>query len=336
MYLVSYVGMSLLLSLWVLPGLVAALTPVPYRALIVARRATRSCMAFMTTSLFAVLPLLTEQAKALVREYAGVDAATATADVIVPASFNFPHTGKLLSLSFVLFAGLVRRHAACSVTEYPRLAGAGLLAMFGNVNAAIPFLLDLFRIPADTFRLFVTSGDRQRAVRHAARGRAHAGGRRARHVRRHRNAHVRRAGSSLRFAVDHASLLTAGVVGGTRVLLQAPLNRPYDKDVLLTSMRMLRDRGTGPRLHGRSRRAAAAAVRHVGARSRADRRGLLRVGYFEDSLPYAFFNNARRAGRLRRRDGAAAGRGSWSHGASSCRSIARSWTRASTPRRATS
>ena len=30
-YLVSYVAVSLLLSLWVLPGLVAALTPIPYR-----------------------------------------------------------------------------------------------------------------------------------------------------------------------------------------------------------------------------------------------------------------------------------------------------------------
>ena len=42
--------------------------------------------------------------------------------------------------------------------EYPRLAGTGVMVMFGNVNAAIPFLLDLLRIPADTFRLFVTSG----------------------------------------------------------------------------------------------------------------------------------------------------------------------------------
>ena len=40
------------------------------------------------------------------REYADVDAERAAAtDVIVPASFNFPHAGKLLSLSFVLFAG---------------------------------------------------------------------------------------------------------------------------------------------------------------------------------------------------------------------------------------
>jgi len=31
----------------------------------------------------------------------------------------------------------------------------GLFSMFGGVNVAIPFMLDLLRIPADTFQLFV-------------------------------------------------------------------------------------------------------------------------------------------------------------------------------------
>ena len=156
-YLITYVAMSLLISLWVLPGLVATLTPVPYRALM-SRTRDALVLAFMTTSLFAVLPLIIEETKALLREYANVgveqDAAT---DVIVPATFNFPHTGKLLSLSFILFAGWFADRAV-PVSEYPRLAGTGLLVLFGNVNAAIPYLLDLFRIPADTFRLFVASG----------------------------------------------------------------------------------------------------------------------------------------------------------------------------------
>ncbi len=156
-YLIGYVAVSLLLSLWVLPGLVITLTPVPYRALM-SRTRDALVTAFMTTSLFAVLPLLTEQAKALVRQYAGADEEQAAAtDIIVPASFNFPHTGKLLSLSFVLFAGWFA-DAKVSFSDYPRLVGTGLLVMFGNVNASIPFLLDMLRIPADTFHLFVTSG----------------------------------------------------------------------------------------------------------------------------------------------------------------------------------
>ena len=34
----------------------------------------------------------------------------------------------------------------------------GLLTFFGSLNAAVPFLLDLFRIPADTFQLFLATG----------------------------------------------------------------------------------------------------------------------------------------------------------------------------------
>ena len=75
----------------------------------------------------------------------------------MPASFNFPHTGKLLSISFVLFAGWFS-DAAVPITQYPRLALTGLVTFFGSVNVAVPFLLDLFRIPADTFQLFLASG----------------------------------------------------------------------------------------------------------------------------------------------------------------------------------
>jgi len=103
-YLVSYVAIALFLSLWVLPGLVAALTPVPYRALL-SRTREALLTAFMTTSLFAVLPLITEEAKSLMREYTRTGVDDPATDVIVPTSFNFPHTAKLLSLSFVLFAG---------------------------------------------------------------------------------------------------------------------------------------------------------------------------------------------------------------------------------------
>src|SRR4029453_4756924 len=38
------------------------------------------------------------------------------------------------------------------------LAVAGLLGFFGSLNAAVPFLLDVFRIPADMFQLFIATG----------------------------------------------------------------------------------------------------------------------------------------------------------------------------------
>jgi Na+/H+-dicarboxylate symporter len=157
-YLITYVAVALLVALWVLPGLVAALTTIPFRdVLFPARNALIT--AFSAGDLFIVLPVLIETCKdQLVRhDVAGGRTAGNLPDVIVPASFNFPHTGKLLSLSFILFAGWFA-DAAVPMTQYPQLALAGLLAFFGSLNAAVPFLLDLFRIPADTFQLFIATG----------------------------------------------------------------------------------------------------------------------------------------------------------------------------------
>jgi Na+/H+-dicarboxylate symporter len=88
--------------------------------------------AFMTADLFIVLPILIQACKELLDRHRLVDETTrALPDVIVPTSFNFPHTGKLLSISFILFAGWFA-DAAVPVTEYPRLALTGLLTFFGS------------------------------------------------------------------------------------------------------------------------------------------------------------------------------------------------------------
>ena len=156
-YLITYVIVALLVALWVLPGLVSALTPFRYREVL---GPTRDALitAFMAGDLFIVLPILIQSCKELLERHRLVDEHTRSLpDVIVPTSFNFPHTGKLLSISFILFAGWFA-DAAVPVTEYPRLALTGLLTFFGSLTAAVPFLLDLFRIPADTFQLFLATG----------------------------------------------------------------------------------------------------------------------------------------------------------------------------------
>jgi Na+/H+-dicarboxylate symporter len=285
-YLISYAGMSLLIGLWVLPGLVAALTPIPYRAVMTRMRDTL-VTAFMTTSLLAVLPLITEEAKALVGEFTRVDEREAAmTDVVVPTSFNFPHTGKVLSLSFLLFAGWFA-DVRVAPADYLKMAGVGLLTLFGNVTAAIPFLLDLLRIPADTFRLFITSGvingrfgtlvAASHTLAVAVLGTCAVTGALTFETRK-----------IIRYAVITAGL-TLAVVGGTRVTLQAVLSQPYDKDAVLASMRLLRDRGTA-RVFKSAAEAPPLPAVTTSVLDRIHSRGALRVGYFDDSLPYAFFN----------------------------------------------
>jgi len=161
-FVLTYAVFACLLTFWLLPGLVAALTPVGHRRMItIAQDALVT--AFVTSNLFIVLPILVERSRTLLAERRTKDGGTdgeredELVDVLVPTSFNFPHGAKVLSIGFVLFAGW---YAGVEIpaARYPALAGAGLLAVFGSINTAIPFLLDLVRVPADLFQLFVVSG----------------------------------------------------------------------------------------------------------------------------------------------------------------------------------
>ena len=156
-FILIYAGFACLLTFWLLPGLVAATTHVSHRRLVVGAQ-DALVTAFVTANVFIVLPLLVTHARALLAERAESDATDAElVDVLVPTSFNFPHSAKVLSLSFVpfvaWFAGL-----PLGLAQYPLIGGAGLLAVFGSINGAVLFLLDLVRIPADLFQLFLVAG----------------------------------------------------------------------------------------------------------------------------------------------------------------------------------
>jgi hypothetical protein len=61
-----------------------------------------------------------------------------------------------LSISFVLFAGWFSA-STIPLLKYPSLILSGFFSFFGSLNVAVPFLLDQFRIPSDTFQLFLAT-----------------------------------------------------------------------------------------------------------------------------------------------------------------------------------
>ena len=71
-YIVLYVALALLLSLWIIPGLIAALTPLTYGSVV---RAFRGPLitAFATANLLIVLPVLAADGKRLIAETEGQD-----------------------------------------------------------------------------------------------------------------------------------------------------------------------------------------------------------------------------------------------------------------------
>jgi Na+/H+-dicarboxylate symporter/ABC-type amino acid transport substrate-binding protein len=283
-YIVSYVLVALLVALWVLPGLIAALTRIPLRAIFAASHGSL-LTAFAAGDLFIVLPGLIESTRTLITQHARASSdAASLPDVIVPASFNFPHTAKLISLSFVLFAGWFT-DAVIGLSDYPRFAVTAFFVGFGSLNISVPFLLDLFKIPADTFQLFVASG-----VINAHVGTLLAA------------VHTLSVGVlgacatagllyiQRRPLVRYLAItivLTAVVVGGTRVMFANVFDQPYTKDRVLGQMHLLRPSADVVVHHTRP---------HVAAGFGSDvletihSSGRLRVGYLDNALPFAFFN----------------------------------------------
>lgn len=155
-YVITYVAFSVATAYWLLPGLVSALTPLRYRDIV---GISKDCMltAFATGSSFVVIPLLAEHSKELLRSrLEDQEEGEALVDVIIPASFSFPHSAKVLTLSFVVFAGWFS-DTPIPLHDYPMLAMSGIASTFGSVNVAIPFLLDLMELPHDLFQLFVAT-----------------------------------------------------------------------------------------------------------------------------------------------------------------------------------
>lgn len=156
-YVVTYVAIALILSLWLLPGLITTLAPIRYGDII---RAFRGPLitAFATGNVLIVLPLLAAYSKELLGQGAGSTKQTGTessVDVLIPAAYNFPNLGAVLSLMFLLFAGWYIG-ISVRVSQYPELVGSGLASLFGGTILAIPFLLDLLELPQDLFQIFVT------------------------------------------------------------------------------------------------------------------------------------------------------------------------------------
>ncbi len=156
-YIVTFLLASLLLTFWILPALVAVLTPFRYGEVM---RSCRDALVtgFVTGNLFIVLPILIEAGKKLFAEHARDSEETARfVEVLIPVSFNFPNIGKLLTLLFVLFAGWYTGNRI-GIGDYPMFSTLGLFALFGGVDMALPFLLDQMRIPSDMYQLYVVTG----------------------------------------------------------------------------------------------------------------------------------------------------------------------------------
>lgn len=286
-YLLAYSVSAVLLGALVLPLLITTLTPFRYRDVSLVTK-TAVMTAFATGKLIVVLPMLIEETERLFSTRAEGDRepTAPTVDVLYPLAYAFPHVGKLLAILFIPFAAWFLGHRLM-LSEYPTFLIAGLFSYFGGPILATPFLLDLMHLPHDMFQLFLLTGVIGGRVGDAL-GAMHL----AAFVLITTSALTGRlrwrTSAFLRF-LGISTVLGVASIFGLRLLLANTLQHVEPKEQVIADMRRLQEPVASTLLVEstpnpeplRDGEALLARVR---------RRGVLRVGYNEDKLPFAFFD----------------------------------------------
>jgi Na+/H+-dicarboxylate symporter len=284
-YIITYALAALLMTFAVLPALIMLLTPFGYLEII---RATKDAllMAFATDNLLVVIPMLSDHGKELLRKEISARAeSVSSVDVIVPVSFNFPNVGRLLQLIFILFAAWFTS-SAISLAGYFTLTLAGLLSLFGKPVAAMPFLLDLLRLPADMMQLYLASG-----IFVAQLGTLAS----AMHLFALAVLGGFAMAGALRFQWKRFVPVTAAMVGiiaatviGTRTYFSFAVENAYDKANIIALMQPLFP--AAPAKVYKSAPPLMPAKSPLPTLKSIHARGVIRVGYIADNRPFSFFN----------------------------------------------
>lgn len=285
-YILSFIVTAILLVFWILPTVVTTFTPFSYRDVLKFYK-DALITAFATDSLFIVLPLLIENSKELFNEYRmKAEESAFVSDIVIPISFNFPLIGRLMSLLFVFFTAWFYG-SPIPVMEYPKLVIAGFVSLFSKTYIALPFLLDILRIPADIFELY--------------------------HLTQILNGRFATLVSTVhllvltilimaaiqqvitfkpkKFVLNVGMSLALIVISiiGIRTFLGYTLSDEYTKDKVITKMQLL-ERHTQTVVHTSVPTSQPESIAGQSALDRIRAKGVIRVGYSEGWLPFCYFN----------------------------------------------
>jgi len=284
-YFMAYIAAWSVMTFVLLPLLVTSFTPLSYRD-VVGHTHGALLTAFATGSVFVVLPVLSRNITELL-EKAGLenDKANSAVNVIVPTSFSFPSAGTLLVLAFIPFAAWAADQPL-SLGQLGSLALAGPASFFSSVMMAIPFLLDLYRLPADLFQQFIVADVVVTRFTNLASA-MHTvvlGILGALWMNDRTRFNKRKA---LRLLVLTVVLPVSAIVGA-RLLSTAVIDRQYGGYQEFVELDLIVEQVPATLI--KDPPAPGPPVAPAGVDDIVER-GVLRVGYLKDSLPFAFVNS---------------------------------------------
>jgi Na+/H+-dicarboxylate symporter/ABC-type amino acid transport substrate-binding protein len=288
-YLIAINVFAIWLSLWVLPAIISSFTPIRYSQIFTHAK-DALVLAFATRNLLLVLPMLAKAGKKIMEEQdVGSEKSKNAVDVLIPTSFTFPNMGKLLTLCFIPFAAWFAG-IPLAADQYPLFLSSGFFSFFGEVVAAIPFLLNLLKLPIDLFHLFISVD-----VFIAFSGTLLA----AMHVLTFTilGIHAMIGSLKIRWKTFIRNLLITvvmlvGGLVGLRLFFSETVGDSYKMDQILSQMQTM-DKPTPSVVHRRRTTVSLSIEKpYIDRLEWIKTQDTIRIGYFPKRLPYSFFNTS--------------------------------------------
>jgi len=176
-FLITLAVAAILLGLVVMPLLITCFTTFRYRD-ILAAASRPMLLAFSTGTEFITLPLISEGVEKLFRgkdwdpdTHMDTDADQAGSpeqvkdrgdirsysEILVPVAYTFPLLGGLVPFLFILFVAWLYRDPLTLIDQL-QLIVVGIPSFFGSSKLSVISLLNLMNLPSDAYNLYISSG----------------------------------------------------------------------------------------------------------------------------------------------------------------------------------
>jgi len=285
-YLLIYLVAVLIFTFMVLPYVISIFTPYSTRTVFKITRSTLITI-FATGKIIVVFPQLIENIKEIIAtEESGSEEAESEIDIIMPLAYPFPNLGTFMIFIFVPFAAWYSGHAL-SFSEYPLFLSATFLSSFVAPISGLPFSLDVLDIPKETFNLFVVSTvltDRIRVVLGAF------------HLITLTLLSISASQGFLKFkkakflqAIIVVSITFAVSIFGMNKLLTENMKSIPTNAEIVNQFKIISPKQDFTILD-KADRNPNWRRRNESSLHRIKRRGTIRIGFYENAMPFTFYN----------------------------------------------
>jgi Na+/H+-dicarboxylate symporter/ABC-type amino acid transport substrate-binding protein len=285
-YLLIYILVVSIVALVVLPYIISIFTPYSPKNIFKITRLTLITI-FATGNIIVVFPQLIEDVKKILKtEKVTTSEATSEVDIIMPLVYPFPNLGTFLIFIFVPFAAWYSGKELL-LTEYPIFLSSTLLSSFVTPITGLPFSLNLLDIPKETFQLFVVSTvitDRIRVVL----GALHLITLTLLTVSASQGFLKLKKRKLVRAIIVITISGTLSIIGLNILLKQSIKNIPTNEEIMNRFTLISPQQPFN--ILDKAKRNPSRKWRGENTLSRIKKRGKLRVGFYTNSMPFAFYN----------------------------------------------